>query len=229
MLNNSLLNENLNLTIGEVLEIKEENFKLFVFFFNRVISLCKRECDNDNINSYINGLKCFTLLEIESFITSDSDFEYVKKHLNISKYSFRYSLVVLQAAYKYCFYQSDFWRLVGGNKIYDIEHILDALFVLEDITSVHYSGKINKHFLNKYIELEKNKKSEQARLAATIRHNETREKDAENLILIKKIWNSSNWKTYTECADHIHVKQLIPEQNYRKIYNLVSRAAKLKN
>lgn len=229
MLNSSLLNENLNLTIGEVLEIKEENFKLFIFFFDRVISLCQRECGNQNINNYINGLKCITLLEIESFITTDSNFESVKKHLNISKYSFKYSLAVLQAAYKYCLYQSNFWKLVGGNKIYDIEHILNALFVLEDITATHYTGRVHKHFLNKYIELEKSKRSEQASLAATIRHNETRKKDAENIILVKKIWDSSNWKTYTDCADHIHLKQLIPEKNYRKIYNLVSRSAKLKS
>lgn len=226
MLNNNPFNENLNLTIGEILEIKEENFKSFIFFFNRVIELCQRECDDKNINDYINGLKCLTLLEIESFINPDNNFESVQNQLNISEYSFKFSLIVLQAAYKYCFYQNSFLKLVGMDKIYDIEHILSPLFALEDITVSRYLGKVHKHFLNKYIESEKNKKSKQASLAAKIRHYETRKRDEKNIIEVKRIWNSSNWRSYTQCADYIHLHQLVSEQNFRKIYKLVSQAAK---
>ncbi|MEX3012783.1 hypothetical protein AB3538_13840 [Acinetobacter baumannii] len=56
-----------------------------------------------------------------------------------------------------------------------------------------------------------------------------KEKDNKNLQEVKKIWDGSNWKSYTECANEIHRNQLIEEENYRKIYDLVSKAAKMKN
>lgn len=61
------------------------------------------------------------------------------------------------------------------------------------------------------------------------RHEETRKKDTQTKDKIKKIWLSHNWATYTECADHIHQNALVDESNYRKIYSLVSKAAKEKS
>lgn len=61
------------------------------------------------------------------------------------------------------------------------------------------------------------------------RHEETRKKDTQTKNEIKKIWLSHNWATYTECADHIHKNALVDESNYRKIYSLVSKAAKEKS
>ncbi len=63
---------------------------------------------------------------------------------------------------------------------------------------------------------------------ANKRHAEKRKKDDKNLQEVKKIWDGSNWKSYTECANEIHRNQLIEEENYRKIYDLVSKAAKMK-
>ncbi|MGQ1540053.1 hypothetical protein ACT413_08680 [Acinetobacter baumannii] len=63
---------------------------------------------------------------------------------------------------------------------------------------------------------------------ANKRHAEKRKKDNKNLQEVKKIWDGSNWKSYTECANEIHRNQLIEEENYRKIYDLVSKAAKIK-
>lgn len=223
-----LFNENLNLTIKDLLDSDEDNFKNFSFFFKRVIELCEREIGKQNLADYISGLKCMTLLEVESFIDSKNRFESVENQLKISSYSFRWSLAVLQSAYKYCFYQNAFWRLLGGDKIYDIEHVLNALFALEDITASHQAGIVHKHFLEKYIKSENKKRSEQAQKAASIRHEESKRRYAENLAEVRLIWDSNNWKNYTDCANHIFHESLINENNHRTIVKLVTEAAKLK-
>lgn len=64
---------------------------------------------------------------------------------------------------------------------------------------------------------------------ANKRHQKNQLNNEKNLIEVRKIWIASNWKSYTECANEIYKKQLINEDNYRKIYDLVSRAAKMKS
>ncbi|WP_313042213.1 hypothetical protein [Acinetobacter sp.] len=54
-----------------------------------------------------------------------------------------------------------------------------------------------------------------------------RKKLDEDLLTIQKIWQESNWASYTQCADYIFENKLI-ERPHRKIYELVSLAAKNK-
>lgn len=54
-----------------------------------------------------------------------------------------------------------------------------------------------------------------------------REKLAEDLLIIKKIWKENNWASYTQCTDYIYDNKLI-QRPHRKIYELVASAAKNK-
>lgn len=228
MINTSIFNENLELTINDLLNLKEENFKLFKFFFTRILELCEREAGNKNIEEYSNGLKCLTLKEVESLMQSQQNYSIVQSHLNISSNTFNWSLAVLHAAYKYCFYQNPMSILMGLSKTYDMQHILTALFALEDITSHHNTTIVHNHLLEKYKASEKIKKSEHARNIAQIRHAKSKKNDENNLTLVKEIWDKNNWRTYTECAESILRRELLEGCKYRKIYDLVSKAAKQK-
>ena len=54
-----------------------------------------------------------------------------------------------------------------------------------------------------------------------------RKKLDEDLLTVQKIWQESNWASYTQCADYIFENKFI-ERPHRKIYELVSLAAKNK-
>ncbi|ALH95658.1 hypothetical protein [Acinetobacter equi] len=59
------------------------------------------------------------------------------------------------------------------------------------------------------------------------RNKPLRKKLDDDLLVTKKIWEGNNWATYTQCAEHIFEKKLV-DRPYRKIYELVSLAAKNK-
>lgn len=59
------------------------------------------------------------------------------------------------------------------------------------------------------------------------RNKPLREKLDNDLLVTKKIWEGNNWASYTQCADYIFENKLI-ERPHRKIYELVSTAAKNK-
>ncbi len=219
-------------TIESILNIKEKEFDLFRLIFERVCELCGREIGDDKKVEYIQHIKQLTLKQINDFILSFSMLKIngvAPIKLKISMILYVWSLSTLQAAHKYCFYSNPFRTFIGLGNIYDLNHVLEALFSLEDVSASKQAGIVHKHFINKYLETEKKKKSEQARQAANVRHEQKKQKDIENLKQVKKIWISKNWATYTECANDIHRNQLIQEDNYRKIYDLVSKAAKSKN
>lgn len=107
------------------------------------------------------------------------------------------------------------------------EYGFQPLFAWELYRSLKLCTSLRKSFENSI-----NKAQEQSnhmRSLAQKRHEETRIKDTQNKDEIKKIWLSHNWASYTECADHIHKNALVDESNYRKIYSLVSKAAKEKS
>lgn len=99
--------------------------------------------------------------------------------------------------------------------------------ILEMVRAVSLAECISTQYANTIEEI--NKKSAEMKAIAQKRHEETRKKDIQTKDEIKKIWFSHNWASYTECADHIHKNALVGESNYRKIYSLVSKAAKEKS
>ncbi|MBN6514493.1 hypothetical protein [Acinetobacter pittii] len=59
------------------------------------------------------------------------------------------------------------------------------------------------------------------------RNKPLREKLDNDLLAIKKIWEGNNWSSYAQCAEYI-LKNKLVDRPYRKIYELVSSAAKNK-
>ncbi|WP_347460714.1 hypothetical protein ABEF79_10545 [Acinetobacter sp. ANC 7454] len=99
--------------------------------------------------------------------------------------------------------------------------------ILKMVQAVSFSDTTAAQYIKKIEDI--NEKSERMRELAHKKHEETRKKDIQTKDEIKKIWLSHNWASYTECADHIHKNALVDESNYRKIYTLVSKAAKEKS
>lgn len=220
-----------NESIRDILKDESKEFDFFRLVFERICELCAREIGEKKIKDYEKFLVQLKLVEIENFMLS-FDMEEIDKYapikIKISMILYVWSLSILQSAYKYCFYRNPIRLMVGFGDIYDITHVLHALFSLEDVSASKQARIVHKHFLQKHLDSEKKKKSEQARQAANSRHEQSKLKDKENLIKVREIWKLSNWKSYTECANDIHRNKLINEENYRKIYDLVSKAAKIK-
>lgn len=59
------------------------------------------------------------------------------------------------------------------------------------------------------------------------RNKPLRKKLDDDLLVTKKIWQGNNWASYAQCAEHIFENKLV-DRPYRKIYDLVSSAAKNK-
>lgn len=221
-----------NETIGNILKDESKEFDFFRVIFERVCELCAREIGEKKVKDYEKILIQLKLFEIENFMLSfpmEEIDKYAPIKVKISMILYVWSLSTLQSAYKYCFYRKPVRTMVGFGNIYDLAHVLHALFSLEDVSASKQTGIVHRHFLQKHLDIEKKKKSEQARQAANSRHEQSKLKDKENLIKVRKIWKLSNWKSFTECANDILRNQLIDEDNYRKIYDLVSKAAKIKD
>lgn len=88
---------------------------------------------------------------------------------------------------------------------------LDTAKIFATMTTMKIMAKLDKSAEMRDVALKKH-------AAAKVKENVTKEE-------IRKIWYSQGWRTYTECADHIHQKSLFNELNYRKIYSLVSKVA----
>ena len=99
--------------------------------------------------------------------------------------------------------------------------------ILNMIRAISFSDTTITQYIKKVEDI--NEKSEKMRELALKKHEGKKEKDNKTKDEIKKIWLSHNWASYTECADHIHKNALVDESNYRKIYSLVSKAAKEKS
>lgn len=99
--------------------------------------------------------------------------------------------------------------------------------ILKMVQAVSFSDTTAAQYIKKIEDI--NEKSERMRELAHKKHEETRKKDDRAKCEIRKIWLGHNWASYTECADHIHKNALVGESNYRKIYSLVSKAAKEKS
>lgn len=100
-------------------------------------------------------------------------------------------------------------------------------FILNMIRAISFSDTTTAQYIKKIEDI--NEKSEKMRGLALKKHEGKKEKDNKTKDRIKQIWLSHNWASYTECADHIHKNALVDESNYRKIYTLVSKAAKEKS
>ena len=142
--------------------------------------------------------------EIVSRLKDDAEEnEANENYLIISLYIYRY---LIWCVYKYGFQPFFAWELYRGLK-------LCMSFRKSFENSINTAQKQSNHM----------------RSLAQKRHEETRKKDIQTKDEIKNIWLSHNWASYTECADHIHKNALVDESNYRKIYTLVSKAAKEKS
>lgn len=98
--------------------------------------------------------------------------------------------------------------------------------ILNMIRAVSFSDTTTAQYIKKIEDI--NEKSEKMRELALKKHEGKKEKDNKTKDRIKQIWLSSNWDSYTQCANHIHKNALVDEENYRKIYLLLSKAAKEK-
>ncbi|WP_111885252.1 hypothetical protein [Acinetobacter sp. CFCC 11171] len=99
-------------------------------------------------------------------------------------------------------------------------------FILNMIRAISFSDTTTAQYIKKIDDI--NEKSERMRELAHKKHEGKKEKDNKTKDRIKQIWLSSNWDSYTQCANHIHKNALVDEENYRKIYSLLSKAAKEK-
>ena len=99
-------------------------------------------------------------------------------------------------------------------------------FILNMIRAISFSDTTTAQYIKKIEDI--NEKSERMRELAHKKHEGKKEKDNKTKDRIKQIWLSSNWDSYTQCANHIHKNALVDEENYRKIYSLLSKAAKEK-
>lgn len=99
-------------------------------------------------------------------------------------------------------------------------------FILNMIRAISFSDATTAQYIKKIEDI--NEKSEKMRELALKKHEGKKEKDNKTKDRIKQIWLSSNWDSYTQCANHIHKNALVDEENYRKIYSLLSKAAKEK-
>lgn len=98
--------------------------------------------------------------------------------------------------------------------------------ILKMVQAVSFSDTTAAQYIKKIEDI--NEKSEKMRELALKKHEGRKEKDNKTKDRIKQIWLSSNWDSYTQCANHIHKNALVDEENYRKIYSLLSKAAKEK-
>lgn len=98
--------------------------------------------------------------------------------------------------------------------------------ILKMVQAVSFSDTTTAQYIKKIEDI--NEKSEKMRELALKKHEGKKEKDNKTKDRIKQIWLSSNWDSYTQCANHIHKNALVDEENYRKIYLLLSKAAKEK-
>lgn len=98
--------------------------------------------------------------------------------------------------------------------------------ILNMIRAISFSDTTTAQYIKKIEDI--NEKSEKMRELALKKHEGKKEKDNKTKDRIKQIWLSSNWDSYTQCANHIHKNALVDEENYRKIYSLLSKAAKEK-
>lgn len=72
---------------------------------------------------------------------------------------------------------------------------------------------------------QKDDKAQRMREIANLRHARERENVKRLKGEVERIWDSHNWRSFTECAEHVFQKKNGAE-NYRKIYDLVREVAK---
>lgn len=184
--------------------------------FNLLMTYLKRDKKDFKPKKYKRELlECIDLkAESDNF---DNEFSEIIDHLNdeargdgpIENY-----LIITLYVYRYLI-----WCLH--------EYGFQPFFTCELYRCLKLCERCHKAFEN-YIDREE-RKSNHMRVLAQKRHKTTRIKDNKTKDEIKGIWLTRNWATYTECADHIHRNALVDESNYRKIYSLVSKAAKEKS
>lgn len=184
--------------------------------FNLLMTYLKREKKDFKPKKYKRELLEYIDLKAESD-NFNNEFTEIINHLDdeakgdgpIENY-----LIITLYAYRYLI-----WCLHGYG--------FHPFFTCELYRCLKLCEQCHKIFEN-YIDREE-RKSNRMRVLAQKRHKTTRIKDNKTKDEIKGIWLTRNWATYTECADHIHQNALVDESNYRKIYSLVSKAAKEKS
>lgn len=96
---------------------------------------------------------------------------------------------------------------------------------------IYRSLKLTESFRTRFKESLEEAEAKRKKMSelAKKRHEATRLKDLETEKKLLEIWRGSNWKSYTACANHVHKNNLVNEDNYRKISNLISKVAKQKS
>lgn len=110
---------------------------------------------------------------------------------------------------------------------YMYEYGFQPSFTWELYRSLRLTERFYRIF-EKFVEDAELKSQKMSELAKK-RHEASRMRDRVTEVKIAEIWHGNNWDSYTQCANHVHKNNLVNEENYRKIYTLISKVAKQRN
>lgn len=132
-------------------------------------------------------------------------------------------------------YENNTWTNYIIINLYIYRHLIWCLYehgFQPSLTwEIYRSLKLTESFRARFKDILDNVEKERKKMSelAKKRHEATRLKDLETEKKLSEIWRGSNWKSYTDCANHVHKNNLVNEDNYRKIFNLISKVAKQKS